>query len=36
MADERVMLTVIVHHDQSKPLEEILAPIAAQLKRDHA
>jgi hypothetical protein len=25
MADERVLLTVILHHDQSKPLEEIMA-----------
>lgn len=25
MADERVLLTVLLHHDQSKPLDEIMA-----------
>ena len=35
MADDRVLLTVFLRHDQSKPLDEIMAH-AAQLKRDHA
>ena len=25
MADDRVLLTVLLHHDQSKPLDEIMA-----------
>jgi hypothetical protein len=25
MADEKVLLTVLLHHDQSKPLDEIMA-----------
>lgn len=29
MADERVLLTVLLHHDQSKTLDEIMAHLHA-------
>ena len=31
-SDDRVLVTVLLHHDQSKTLEDIMA----HLKKDHA
>jgi hypothetical protein len=38
MADDRVLLTVLLRHDQAKTLDEITAHLrkTAQLKKDHA